>query len=162
MSANLENSEMVTGLKKVSFHSISIQLHSFHLLARLCSNSFKLGLQMYILSLEKAEELEIKFSTPLVHRKSKGIPSKTSSSLTVLKPLTMWITTNCGNFLKRWKYQTTLPGSWETYMQDKKQVSTSHGIMDDSKLRKKDDKAVYCHLSYLTSMQHISHEKLAG
>ena len=23
------------------------------------------------------------------------------------KPLTVWITTNCGKFLKRWEYQTT-------------------------------------------------------
>ena len=27
------------------------------------------------------------------------------------KPLTMWITTNCGKFLKRWDYQATLPAS---------------------------------------------------
>ena len=31
----------------------------------------------------------------------------TSASLTVLKALTVWITTNCGKFLKRWEYQTT-------------------------------------------------------
>ena len=37
------------------------------------------------------------------------------------KALTMWITTNCGKFLKRWEYQTTLPVSWETCMQVKKQ-----------------------------------------
>ena len=30
-------------------------------------------------------------------------------------------TTNCGKFLKRWKYQTTLPVSWDTCMQVKKQ-----------------------------------------
>ena len=30
-------------------------------------------------------------------------------SLTAPKPLTVWITTNCGKFLKRWKYQTALP-----------------------------------------------------
>ena len=34
-----------------------------------------------------------------------------SASLTMLKPLTVWITTNCGKFLKRWEYQTTLPVS---------------------------------------------------
>ena len=28
----------------------------------------------------------------------------TPSSLTTLKPLTVWITTNCGKFSKRWKY----------------------------------------------------------
>ena len=27
------------------------------------------------------------------------------------KPFTVWITTNCGKFLKRWEYQTTYPAS---------------------------------------------------
>ena len=35
----------------------------------------------------------------------------TSASLTTLRPLTMWITTNYGKFFKRWEYQTTLPTS---------------------------------------------------
>ena len=33
----------------------------------------------------------------------------------------MWITTNYGKFLTRWEYQTTLPASWETCLQVKKQ-----------------------------------------
>ena len=37
------------------------------------------------------------------------------------KALTIWITTNCGKFLKRWEYKTTLPASWEICMQAKKQ-----------------------------------------
>ena len=37
------------------------------------------------------------------------------------KPLTVWITINCGKFFKRWEYQTTGPASWETYMQVRKQ-----------------------------------------
>ena len=32
---------------------------------------------------------------------------KTSASLTTLKPLAVWITTNCGKFFRRWEYQTT-------------------------------------------------------
>ena len=32
------------------------------------------------------------------------------------KALTVWITTNCGKFFKRWKYQTTWPASWEICM----------------------------------------------
>ena len=32
------------------------------------------------------------------------------------EPLTVWITTNCGKFFKRWEYQTTLPASWEICM----------------------------------------------
>ena len=35
--------------------------------------------------------------------------TSTSASLTTLKPLTVWVTTSCGKFLKRWEYQTTLP-----------------------------------------------------
>ena len=30
-----------------------------------------------------------------------------SALVTMAKPLTLWITTNCGKFLKRWEYQTT-------------------------------------------------------
>ena len=37
------------------------------------------------------------------------------------KVLIVWITTYCEKFLKRWEYQTTLPASWEIYMQIKKQ-----------------------------------------
>ena len=44
-----------------------------------------------------------------------------SALLTMPKPLTVWITTNCEKFLKRWEYQTTWPASWEICMQVKKQ-----------------------------------------
>ena len=37
------------------------------------------------------------------------------------KALTVWITTNCGKFWKRWEYQTTWPASWEICMQVRKQ-----------------------------------------
>ena len=43
-----------------------------------------------------------------------------SSSLTMLKPSTVWITTNRGKFFKRWEYQTTLPASLEICIQVKK------------------------------------------
>ena len=45
----------------------------------------------------------------------------TSALLTILKPWTVWITTNYGKFLKRWEYQTTLPAYWEICVQVKKQ-----------------------------------------
>ena len=50
---------------------------------------------------------------PLAQRKSKRVPEKisTSASLTMPKPLTVWITTDYGNFFKTWEYQTTLPDS---------------------------------------------------
>ena len=47
--------------------------------------------------------------------------TSTFASLTMLKPLTVWITTNCRKFLNRWGYQTTLPASWEICMQVRKQ-----------------------------------------
>ena len=37
--------------------------------------------------------------------------TSTFALLTMPKPLTVWITTNCGKFFKRWKYQATLPAS---------------------------------------------------
>ena len=52
-------------------------------------------------------------------KKSKEFQKKTSISalLTMPKPLTVWITINCGKFCKRWEYQANWPASWETYMQ---------------------------------------------
>ena len=76
-----------------------------------------------------------------------------------LKPLTVWITKNCGKFLKRWEYQTTLPVSWETCMQVKTQQS-EHYVeqLTDSKLGKEYNKSVYCHPAYLIYRQTISCE----
>ena len=69
--------------------------------------------QMYTLDLEKAEEPEIKLPTYTRSQKKQENFRKTSTSasLTTLKPLTVWITTNCGKFLKRWEYQIILPPS---------------------------------------------------
>ena len=56
--------------------------------------------------MEKAEELEIKLPTSIGSQKKQKNSRKisTSASLTMLKPLTVWITTNCGKFLKKWEY----------------------------------------------------------
>ena len=58
----------------------------------------------------KGEEAEIKLSTSVGSWKKQESSRKTSTSalLITLKLLTVWITTNCGKFLKRWEYQTTL------------------------------------------------------
>ena len=45
----------------------------------------------------------------------------TNVSLTMPKPLIVWVTINCGKFWKRWEYQTTSPAAWETCMQVRKQ-----------------------------------------
>ena len=61
------------------------------------------------LVLEKAEEPEIKLPTSAGTSKKQESSRKTSisASLTMPKPLTLWITINCGKFFKRWEYQTT-------------------------------------------------------
>ena len=56
----------------------------------------------------------------------------------------MWITTNCGKFLKSWEYQATLPASWETCMQVKKQqLEPDMEQQTGSKLGKEYIKGVY-------------------
>ena len=67
---------------------------------------------MFKLDLAKAEEAEIKLPVFFGdHKKAREFQKKKSTSLSTLKPLTVWIITNCGKFLKRWEYQTTLPAS---------------------------------------------------
>ena len=78
---------------------------------------------MFKLVLEKAEEWEIKLSTSFRSSKKQDSSRKTSTSalLTMPKPLTVWITINCGKFFKGLEDQTTWPSSWEICMQVKKQ-----------------------------------------
>ena len=53
--------------------------------------------------------------------KARDRKTSISALLTMRKPLTEWITINCGKFWKRWAYQTTWPASWETSRQVRKQ-----------------------------------------
>ena len=78
---------------------------------------------MFKLVLEKAEEPEIKLPTSAESSKKQESSRKTSTSalLTMPKPLTVWITINCGKFFKRLEYQTTWSASWEICMQFRKQ-----------------------------------------
>ena len=70
-------------------------------------------LQRFKLDLEKAEEPEIKLPTSTGSSEKQESSRKTSTSalLTTPKTLTVWITTNCGKFWKRWEYHTTWPAS---------------------------------------------------
>ena len=52
-----------------------------------------------------------------ITEKAREFQKKTSISAKAF----VWITKNCRKFLKRWEYQTTLPASWETCIQVKKQ-----------------------------------------
>ena len=118
---------------------------------------------MFKLLLEKAEEPEIKLPTSTGSSKKQESSSKTSISalLTMLKPLTVWITINCGKFWKTWEYQTTWSASWETYMQVRKQqLELDMEQQTASKEEKEFIKAVYCHPASLTYMQSTSWETL--
>ena len=99
---------------------------------------------MFKLDLEKTEEPEIKLPTSIRSLEKQESSRETSASLTMLKPLTVCITTNCGKFFKKWEYQTTLPASWEICMQVKKQqLEPDVEQQTGSKLGKEYINAVY-------------------
>ena len=56
-----------------------------------------------------------------IMEKAREFQKNISALLTMPKPLTVWITINCGKFWKRRDYQTTWPASWEICMQVRKQ-----------------------------------------
>ena len=86
-----------------------------------------------------------------------------SALLTMPKPLTVWITRNCGKLWKRWEYQTTWPAFWEICMQVRKQqLELDMEQQTGSKQEKEYVKAVYCHPAYLTYMQSTSWERWAA
>ena len=106
---------------------------------------------------------ETKLPTSAGSSKKQESSRKTSISALLImpKPLTVWITINCGKFWKRWEYQTTWPASWEICMQVRKQqLELDMEQQTGSKSGKEFVKAVYCHPAYLTSMQSTSWETL--
>ena len=118
---------------------------------------------MFQPDLEKAEEPEIKLQTSIGSSKKQQSSRKTSTSalLTMPKLLTVWSTTNCGKFFRKWEYQTTWPASWEICMQFKKQqLEPDMEQQTGSKSRWEYVKAVYWHAAYLTYMQSTSWEML--
>ena len=81
----------------------------------------------------EAEEPEIKLPTSVGSwsQQENSKKTSTSASLTMLKPLTVWITTNCGRFLKRWEYQTHLTCLLRNlYAGQEVTVRTRHGTTD--------------------------------
>ena len=78
---------------------------------------------MFKLDLEKVEEPEIKLPTSAGSQEKQQSSRKAYTRALFITPklLTVWITTSCGKFFKRWEYQATWPASWEICMQVKKQ-----------------------------------------
>ena len=127
--------------------------------SKLCFNSmWTKNLQKLKLDLEKEEDPEVKLPTSTESQKKQENSRKTSTSaLTTLNPLTVWITTNCGKFLKRWEYQTTWPASWNLYAGQEATVRIRHG-MGWFQIGKGVPQVciVSCHPAYLTYLQSTS------
>ena len=115
MPAYLENSAVATGLEKVRFHSnpkkgnakecsnyctIALISHASKVLLKILQARLQQYVNRELPALEKAEEPEIKLPTSAGSLKKQESSRKTSISalLTMPKPLTVWITINCGKF----------------------------------------------------------------
>ena len=118
MPANLENSAVAIGLEKVSFiplpkkgnakecsnyRTIALIPHTSKVMLKILQarlHTQTVNCEMFKLVLEKAEEPETKLPTSAGSWKKQESSRKTSTSalLTMPKPLTVWITVNCGKF----------------------------------------------------------------
>ena len=83
----------------------------------------------------------------LDYGKSKGIKKKkmTSASLTMLKALTVWITTNCGKFFEMGIPHHLTCVLRHLYAGQEATIRTEHGTTDWFQIGKEYIKAVYCH-----------------
>ena len=98
-----------------------------------------------------AEEPEFKLPTSAGSAKMQESSRKTSTSvlLTTPKPLSVWITTNCGKFFKRWNTRPPdLPPEKSVYSSGKEQLEPDMEQQTGSKSGKEYFKAVYCHPAY--------------
>ena len=96
-----------------NYHSIVLISHTSKVMLKI----LQVMLQQYMnhelpdvqQDLEKAKESEIKLPASVgSSKKQEGSRNiYTSALFTMPKPLTVWIPTNCGKFLKRWEYQKT-------------------------------------------------------
>ena len=85
-----------------NYHTISLISHASKVMFKVLQARLQqyVNFQMFKLVLEKAEEPEIKLPTSAGSWKKQESSRKTSISalLTMPKPLTVWITINCGKF----------------------------------------------------------------
>ena len=130
MPENLENSAVAIGLKKVSFYSNPKQRQkcSYYLTIALIPYAIKVMLKILQARLQQYMNHEL----PDVQaglRKGRGTRDQIANIhwiikkaralqkniyfcfMTMPKPLTVWITTNCGKYFKRWEYLTTVSAS---------------------------------------------------
>ena len=135
MSANLKNSAVATELENVSFLSnpkkaipknvstITLILHANTITLKILQTRLHqyLNWELPVIQTAFHRGRGTRDQLPIFARswRKQGESRKIScsASLTMLFPLTVWITTNCGKFLKWWQYQTILSVSWENCIQ---------------------------------------------
>ena len=133
MPVNMENSAVATGIERVKFHSnpkerqcqrmfklpVVLISHASKKMFKILQVRFQQYMNWELPGVQaglKAEEQEIKLPTSIGSSKKQESSRKTSISALLIMPksLTVWITTNCGKFFKRWEFQTTLPASYKS------------------------------------------------
>ena len=129
-----------------NYHTIALISHVSKVMLKILEARLLqyVNFQMLKLDVEKTEEPEIKLPTSFGSLKKQESSRKISifALWTMPKPLTVWITINCGKLFKRWEYQIILPLSWEICMQVKKQqLKPDMEQWTDSKLGKEYIKA---------------------
>ena len=178
MPANLENSAVASGLEKFNFHFNPKERQWQRILNHtigLMSHASKVMLKILQARLQQYVNHEL----PVVQagfRKGRGTRNQIANIrwiiekgrefqenmylclMTMPKPMTVWIRTNCGKFLKRWKCHTTLLASWEVSVQIKKQHLELDMEQDWLQVGKEYVKAIYCYPAYLTYIQSTSWE----
>ena len=96
----LQGRKILCHLSKTEAHKMCWEM--FY--ALLCSERHCIvGLYYWYCIKRLSEEIEIAGSL----KKQSSSKTSTSALLTIPKPLTVWITINCGKFFKGWEYQTT-------------------------------------------------------
>ena len=92
----------------------------------------KRELPLFKLAVEKAEEPEIKLSTSVgsLKKQESSLKTSTSALLTMINPLTVWMTTNCGKFLRDGKPDHLTCLLRNLYASQEAIVRTGHGTTD--------------------------------
>ena len=150
------------GLPSTGSHRVGHDWNDLETAAAGFNSLWTENFQMFMLDLEKAEELEIKSNIHWIIEKAKEFQKNIyfcfidyAKAFHCMDHNKLW------KILKQIEYQTTWSASWETCMQVKKQeLELDMKQQTGSKLGKKYVKAVYCHPAYLTYMQGSSWETL--
>ena len=97
-----------------------------------------MNFQMYKLGFEETEEPEIKLSPAVGSWRKQRNSRKTSISvsLTMLKPLIVWVTTNCGKFLEMEVPDHLTCLLRNVYAGQEATVKTGHGTTDSFQIGK--------------------------